>query len=243
LPTQPAVGPFPGILRGGGRLKLIGAGLPRTGTTSVRAALERLGLRCYGAPEAVREPGHLEAWTQLVAGGEAAAREMDWHGLLRGHDATLDAPACFHWSVLARAFPDAKVLLTVRDGEAWRRSVAHLLTAASAARPAAALMPRLRRALTLADALLEGFVGPDPTSEAWLAAQARHDAQVVRGIPAERLLIFRVDQGWGPLCDFLGCEVPACEPFPKRVESGHDWRRRLRALFGRAASGPEGHAR
>jgi len=224
-------------------LKLIGAGLPRTGTTSVRAALERLGLRCYGAPEAAREPGHLEAWTRLVAGGEAAAREMDWHGLLRGRDATLDAPACFYWSALARAFPDARVLLTVRDGEAWQRSVAHLLTAGKAARPAAALVPRLRRALALADSLLDGFVGPEPTSEAWLAAQARHDAQVVRGIPAERLLIFRVEEGWGPLCDFLGCEVPAGAPFPERVESGHGVRPRLRALFGRTASRPPRDAR
>jgi len=94
-------------------MKIIGAGLPRTGTMSLRAALNQLGYPCYHMEVVARNPSHLQVWDDLISGRAA----MDWQTFFREYEATVDAPACFYFEELAREFPKAQVILTVRDAE------------------------------------------------------------------------------------------------------------------------------
>jgi hypothetical protein len=102
----------------GEQMKVIGAGISRTGTMTMQAALETLGYHCYHMKEVPRDPGHLDAWYQLVSGHAP----MDWHALFRTFEATVDTPACWYYQDLMQAFPEAKVILTVREPERWYES-------------------------------------------------------------------------------------------------------------------------
>ncbi len=100
-------------------LRLIGAAFPRTGTMSVKRALESLGFgQCYHMHEVFGHPDHVPLW-EAIGEGESP----DWPKILAGYTATLDAPACLFWRELAVAFPDAKVLLLRRDPEMWYESM------------------------------------------------------------------------------------------------------------------------
>jgi Sulfotransferase domain len=91
-------------------VKVIGAGFGRTGTSSIKAALEVLGFGpCYHMSEMVKNPDHLKAW------GAARGEPVDWREVMKGYEATMDWPWCTYYKDLMRAFPDAKVLLSVRD--------------------------------------------------------------------------------------------------------------------------------
>jgi hypothetical protein len=99
-------------------LEVIGAGFGRTGTKSLKAALEELGFDpCYHMSELFGHPEHVELW-------EAAARgkSVDWNELLGGYRATTDWPACSFYEELMQSYPDAKVILTLRDPNRWYES-------------------------------------------------------------------------------------------------------------------------
>jgi hypothetical protein len=101
-------------------LAVIGAGFGRTGTLSLKLALEQLGLgRCYHMLEVFQNPGHAARWHAAAAGGA-----VDWDALFSGYAATVDWPACAFWRALAARYPEAKVLLTVREPGASTRSTA-----------------------------------------------------------------------------------------------------------------------
>src|SRR3954470_4070353 len=130
-------------------LKVIGAGLGRTGTLSLKVALEELGFaKCYHMTEVL--PEHMRTW-------DAAARgePVDWESLFRGYQATVDWPACNFYAEYLRLYPDAKVILTVRDPERWYASARRTIYAVREALPgwAIALNPRMRRVLAMADRL------------------------------------------------------------------------------------------
>ena len=99
-------------------MQAIGAGLPRTGPMSMRAALNQLGYPCYHMQNVPRETGHLQAWDDAVTGRSP----MDWQRLFQHYEAIVDAPGCFFYADLMRAYPEAKVVLTVRDPERWYTS-------------------------------------------------------------------------------------------------------------------------
>lgn len=206
-------------------MKVIGAGLPRTGTMSTQAALKQLGFSCYHMQEVPREPGHLVAWLDLVH--ERAP--MDWQALFRDYEATVDTPACFYFEELMAAFPEAKVLLTVRDPERWYESVSTLLDSVRPLRPLRRVVPRLRKFLDLVDSLAEKFLTTATDRESMIAAAQRHNEAVKRIVPPDRLLVFQVQDGWEPLCAFLGCEVPDA-PFPHLNEAATVGER-LRGMF------------
>ena len=96
-------------------MKVIGAGFGRTGTMSMQAALNILGYRCYHMKEVTENPGHIETWHEFVAGRAA----MDWQTLFKDYEATVDFPACTYYRELMQAFPDAKVVLNVRESDRW----------------------------------------------------------------------------------------------------------------------------
>ncbi|BBB01320.1 hypothetical protein RVR_8682 [Actinacidiphila reveromycinica] len=198
-------------------MEIIGVGFPRTGTSTLRQALNLLGLGpCYHTREMILHPGHIDHWARVYDGGPIDARRV-----LAGYRATADAPGCFYWRELAAEFPEAKLVLSVRDAHAWYASMTATILRddlfndllddrAGPADPADPVLAGLRRlARAMADHVFSGR-----RDEAHLTAVFdRHNAAVRREVPAERLLVYEVDQGWGPLCAFLGVEPPSA-PFP-----------------------------
>ncbi|MFI6504317.1 sulfotransferase family protein [Nonomuraea typhae] len=203
-------------------LNVIGAGLPRTGTSSMKAALERLGFGpCYHMYEILTHPGHVDRWQPVATGGP-----MDWEGVFEGYRSTQDWPASHFYRELAELYPEAKVVLTVRDPVRWHASMQTLIDgprslAARDAPPAAAqVLGQLRRMMPVMDTIRRAAMGPDfpmtadmPPLEVSMEFFALHTETVKRTIPADRLLVFDVREGWEPLCAFLGVAVPD-EPFP-----------------------------
>ena len=197
-------------------LRVIGAGLPRTGTTSLALALEQLLGGCVHHMSTI--PGHP---FDLGAGWDAALAgdQPDWDQLFADYIAAVDWPASLFWRELSEAYPDALVLLSMRDSaETWWQSanatilpVAHL-----------ALAPDWNEGRGLLE-LLERFTGSqhwdDPAT--LVAAYERHNAKVRETIPPHRLLEWSAAEGWAPLCRALGIPGPD-GPFPW-VNRREDW--------------------
>lgn len=213
-------------------LQVIGAGFGRTGTRSLQHALELLGFGpCAHMADLIDDPRGIDQW------GEAARRAgrgepVDWDRLLGRYRATVDWPGCAFWEELAGAYPHAKVVLTVRDPERWYESVRSTIYAPRQMRRASRLAsaaitvggfaaPGPRRALRLADELIwDGLFGGRFEDRAHaLAVFRRHVEAVTARIPPERLLVYEVREGWGPLCRFLGVEPPPAVPFPHLNEA------------------------
>lgn len=204
-------------------LKVIGAGFGRTGTLSLKAALETLGLGpCYHMIEVFRRPEDIARW-------EAAARgkPIDWNELFAGYQATVDWPSCAFYQELMKVYPDAKVLLTVRDPEHWyesARSTIYQVRRRTAGSPLAAarflmmraLVPNMRHAVRMMNSIIwEGtFGGNFEDRDHAMAVFAQHIEEVKQQVPPARLLVYNVKEGWEPLCAFLGVEVPRDQPFP-----------------------------
>lgn len=203
-------------------IKVIGAGFGRTGTLSLKAALEHLGLGpCYHMHEVRDNPGKADAWYDAAQGEPA-----DWDDILHGYRACVDWPACHFWRPLANHYPDAKVILTVRDEEAWWTSIANTIFR-SLQSPDQPSDPERRRQRRMSRNLIveHVFAGKLNDRNNVLAVYRENIAAVKKALPAERLLVFDVSQGWAPLCGFLGLPVPAI-PFP-RTNSTEEFRQRL----------------
>jgi hypothetical protein len=194
-------------------LQVIGAGWSRTGTFSLRLALQQLGLGpCYHMHDVFEHPEHVALWRQAAAGQLA-----DWAALLAGYVSVADSPPCLFWRELLARYPDAKVILTVRDAEQWYDSMrSTVVEAMSAPERAARGDATARAALELArELVLEGFFQGRFSDRSWAIARFReHNRAVQAEVPRERLLVFEVREGWGPLCAFLGKAVPDA-PFPQ----------------------------
>jgi Sulfotransferase domain len=206
-------------------LVLIGAGFGRTGTTSLKQALELLGLGpCYHMQTAMTRPGHARFWIRARKGEVAAD---GFRRFFDGYRATVDWPACeFHRELMA-AYPQARVLLNVRDADAWYDSTRATLFAVKDALPW--WFPR--SVLRMQDAVIwHGRMdGQFADRAAAIAAYEAHIREVRTTVPPERLLEYRVEQGWAPLCAFLGVPVPAGVPFP-RVNDRRYFQRVLRGF-------------
>jgi hypothetical protein len=199
-------------------LSVIGAGLPRTATWSQKLALEQLGFGpCYHMSEALEHPEHWPMWQAAAAGGP-----VDWDVLFEGWGSTTDTPGCNFYRELADHFPDAKVVLSVRDPERWFASTQNTVTS-----PVVAGFHTARGSIGMVDAM--GW-GTDPRlrDRDWMLQRYhRHNAEVQATIPAERLLVYNVAEGWGPLCRFLGRPIPDA-PFPQ-VNSTDDFKSMIAA--------------
>ena len=205
-------------------LKVIGAGLPRTATWSQKLALEQLGPGpCYHMSEALEHPGHWPQWEAAAAGGP-----VDWAGLFEGWGSTTDAPGCHFYRELMEAFPDAKVLLSVRDPEKWFASTQNTILS-----DAVAGFHGARGSLAMVEAV--GW-GTDPRlrDRAWMLERYhRHNDEVKAYVPEDRLLVWSPSDGWAPLCAFLGVPVPDA-PFPQ-VNSTEDFRAMIASRAGGAS--------
>ena len=222
-------------------LEIIGAGFGRTGTLSLKHALERLGFPCYHMMEVVQNKAnasHLDFWLRVSREPREAAR--DWETVFGRYRATVDNPGCCVWRELSAAYPDAKVVMTLhpRGAEAWFESTLdtiYFTESLNAFKTLEYLAPFARKFGEMSRRLIWGRslkrTMPDPVKA--IARYHEHLAEVVAAVPPERLLVFKVDEGWGPLCAFLGVPAPA-EPFPNvndRVEIKKLIRGMIRALW------------
>ena len=226
-------------------MRIIGAGFGRTGTTSLKSALEGLGFgSCYEMTEAFRHPEHVAFW-------EAARRgeRVDWEGFFSGYGVAVDWPACAFYAELMEAFPHAKVILTVRDPERWYEStrstiygIRKLSTGPAPVRLAFALgglfVPGVTGIARLANEIVWEDTFEDRFDDRRHAIETfrRHNDEVRRRVPPERLLVYDVREGWAPLCDFLGVEAPD-EPFP-HLNDTREMRRRLFGIAALSAAAP-----
>lgn len=211
-------------------LKVIGAGFGRTGTHSLGLALDRLGLGpCYHLLEVAKNPGHAEMWLQALDG-----KPLDWGQLFAGYTSTVEWPGAAFFAELAEYFPDAKVILTLRDPGSWFESASETIfegleLSAQNPDPLKRASSQLQRRLILE----RTFAGRYWEQEYAIEVYQQHIHQVVERIPKERLLLWNVKAGWKPLCEFLQKPTPT-QPFPwlnernEFLASAPEWAKKIR---------------
>ncbi len=187
-------------------LKVIGAGLGRTATFSLKFALEHLGFGpCYHMSEVFAGARrNVPLWLGVVGG------KPNWDAIFEGFQSTTDYPACTYWRELAAHYPKAKVVLTVRDADSWFESVSETIFSDAMQGSLAGSPVETMMKGVIFDAF-DGRVKDRAFMTGWFT---RRNQQVIDALPPERLLVFSPKQGWEPLCAFLGVRVPKV-PFPR----------------------------
>jgi len=197
-------------------MKIICAGLSKTGTTSMSEALRILGFTVYDWQQ--HEAIHGDEWLDLYL----RSKSPDFVSMYDGVDVVTDLPAAFWYQELSEAFPDAKVILTIRDDEdAWLKSWVKQNDLDQNLNGCGVLTKLLSRSCfhrkfyALLDAMSSAAFGSLHSESTVLFKKKyrEHNERVQAVIPKKKLLVFNVKQGWKPLCDFLGCEIPGQE-FP-----------------------------
>jgi hypothetical protein len=186
-------------------LKVVGAGVGRTGTASLKLALEQLlGGRCHHMLEIFNDPAQVPGWTDAIDG-----RDVDWRELLSDYVALVDWPGASFWHEISAANPDALVLLSTRDPDAWYRSASNTIFLVFDNPP-----PGFEQWFATVQKMFgERFSDDLGNPTAMMDAFERHNAQVRAGVPAGRLLEWTAEDGWEPICERLGVAVPN-EAFP-----------------------------
>jgi hypothetical protein len=206
-------------------MKLIGAGLPRTGTLSQKVALEMLGLApCYHMVNVLGNLDEADHWRRALEG------QARWDEVFDGFKATVDWPGSFFWRELIEHYPNAKVLLSVRDATGWERSMREtifgifygdmLMRDLSTAR--GRVDPKWHGYIEMMEGMWQrsGLIadGASTSSESMQSAMERFNEEVQATVPSDRLLVWSVGDGWEPLCEFLELDVPDT-PFPHLNDS------------------------
>ena len=191
-------------------LEVVGACFGRTGTNSLKLALEMLGFDpCHHMFEVRENPDQLPYWEALAQG-----ESVDWREVFADYKACVDWPSAKYWREIAETFPDAPVILSIREPESWIKSVHNTILPAMQSHMEMEDSPRRRRMAMAYDLIVrQTFDERMHEAEHAISVYEEHIAAVRRTIPPERLLEFRVSDGWEPLCAFLGRGVPD-EPFP-----------------------------
>ena len=188
-------------------LRIVGAGLGRTGTTSLKLALEELlGGRCYHMLEVRERPADPDAWGDAYAGSPP-----EWRTFFDGYQATVDWPAAPFWREISEAFPDAPIILSVRDADAWWRSASSTIFIALATyfAPDAPDDGWTRMGQGMMNSFTPGWRDEATAKAAYLA----YNDHVRATAPADRLVEWSPEHGWEPICAALGLAVPD-RPFP-----------------------------
>jgi Sulfotransferase domain len=202
-------------------MKLLGAGLPRTATTTQMIALEMLGLPCYHMRDMMSD---LE--TSVPQWRKAFEGQGDWDEIFAGKESTVDWPAAYHYAELMDVYPDAKVLLSVRDADSWVRSMDNTITQIfygdtlmhHLARAQYHLDPNYGAWIDLLTEMNFGeergvWAGTNGEAGPMAEAMERWNREVQETVPADRLLVWNPKEGWDPLCEFLELPVPE-QPLP-----------------------------
>lgn len=200
-------------------LKVIGAGFGRTSTASVKNALETLlGAPCYHMSEVLGKARQIDLWV------DAASGTPDWDTIFDGYAATVDFPAANYWRELAESYPDAKILLSVRDAERWFQSTQETIFS-----PTLQALYAGTKWGEMIKATIDDHLGNQMNDkDALIKAFNAHNSAVQAAFGEDRLLVFEASQGWMPLCAFLGVDEPD-EPFP-HVNSKEEFKAVFRML-------------
>jgi hypothetical protein len=195
-------------------LQVVGAGFGRTGTRSLKQSLDELGFGpTYHMEEVMRRPSHVASWLRYARTGEA-----NWDEMFSGFASAVDFPVSCVWEELAAYYPNAKIVLTIRDPQAWWTSTATTIyrTRTMFPRWLMRLAPVTGRWIEMTDRLVwDGiFDGRFADRDHAVAVFERHVANVEATCPPGRLLVFDVAEGWEPLCSFLDVPIPN-RPFPR----------------------------
>jgi hypothetical protein len=198
-------------------MKVIGAGLPRTATTTTLIAFEQLGFApCYHMRDLFADlDGQLPLWERVVEG------DPDWEAIFGNAESTCDWPGARYYRELLDVYPEAKVVLSVRAPEGWVRSMRETIWPMYFGDSVMYHVVQGRRQVDRNwDRFIElmlhmtwndgtgGIAGDHQTDEGLAAIMERWNAQVKADVPAEQLLVWEPADGWEPLCEFLGAPVP-----------------------------------
>ncbi|MEZ5461748.1 sulfotransferase family protein [Dokdonella sp.] len=198
-------------------LNVIGVGVGRTGTYSLKLAINQLGLGpCFHMEEVLKNMA-----VQVPLWSEALQGRADWETIYKGFTGAVDWPTAGFFRELLKKYPTAKFVLTERSPESWADSFGSTIFKLVAGKDKAP--PEMRAWLDMAEAVIAwtGFP-PDLDREGLMEAFVAHNRAVRECIPSNQLLVFEVRQGWEPLCDFLGTPIPA-EEFPRSNDRGEFW--------------------
>jgi hypothetical protein len=198
-------------------MHVIGAGVGRTGTYSLKLAINQLGLGpCFHMEEVLHNMS-----TQVPLWSAALKGSPNWPDIFSGFESTVDWPTAAFYRELIEEYPSAKFVLTVRSPESWAASFGSTIYKFIAGRDEAP--PEMKDWLEMAEGVISssGFragLSDDDLMNAFVA----HNESVKATIPASQLLVFEVKDGWEPLCKFLGTEIPD-EPFPRTNDREEFW--------------------
>ena len=184
-------------------LSVIGAGFGRTGTLSMKLALEELGLGpCHHMADVLSNPDQLAKWREVAQGGV-----QNWDDLLSGYNSAIDWPSAYYWRELAEHYPKAKVILTVRSPESWYTSFASTIleTTGPDSNPQSFGVRIIRNKI---------FGGKPEDRDHAIAVYQKNTSDVQAAFSSDRLLTYHLGDGWEPLCRFMGKPIPDI-PFPK----------------------------
>jgi hypothetical protein len=206
-------------------MRLIGAGLPRTATLTQKTALEMLGVGpCYHMVNVLADLDQVGLWMRALAG------EAPWEEIFNGFQSTVDWPGGYFYKELMEVYPDALVLLSVRDPQTWAKSAHDTIWSVRHGESLMRLLssawgevdPKWRGFLEMVDGLLwkeKGtLAGGHESMEQLAEGMVRFNEEVERTVPAERLLVWEPKDGWEPLCEALEVAVPD-EPLPNVNDS------------------------
>lgn len=186
-------------------LQIVGAGVGRTGTHSLKVALEQLlGGTCHHMVECFGRPDQIAGFTAAFDG-----ESVDWSELLADFTAMVDFPGSLFWREIAAANPDAPILLSTRDADGWYKSATNTIFMSFEHAPGE-LQPWM---LAVRKGLHDRFSDDFENKDAMIAAYDRHNAEVRAEVPADRLIDWTPSDGWDPICAALNLPVPD-EPFP-----------------------------
>ena len=205
-------------------LKVIGSGFGRTGTMSLKLALEQIGLGpCYHMVEVFKNPAAPDMWS--AAADDPA--HADWGKIFEGYNSTVDWPNATYYKELADAYPDAKIVHTERDPDEWFASTQATIFADRPGMDSDAPFPRM-----IGKVIFPLFGGEMHNKDRLISVYKAHNARVREVIAPERLLIYHVADGWGPLCGFLG--VPEPEGSTPKVNSREEFGAEIAAQVAKA---------
>ena len=195
-------------------LKIIGAGFGRTGTYSLKLALEQLGFGpCHHMAEVINSPDQIELWNSVTDG------KPDYGAIFSGFQSAVDFPASAYWQDILAANPDARVVLSYRSAESWYESFSQ--TILPLIQNTDGWPEQARPWFELIEKVIIGKALAGHTDKDGILATYRANESAARALAAEgRALIFEARNGWRPLCDFLGVTVPA-EPYPSTNPRAH----------------------
>jgi hypothetical protein len=190
------------------KLEVIGAGFGRTGTLSLKGALDQLGFGpTYHMVEVYANEGHADIWSVAINGGE-----LDQDTLFEKYRSACDWPVCAFWREAWASNPQAKIILTTRDPDAWYASISKTIFQALEHEADDDALNRWR--VQTRRMIFEQTFGNDLGYDNAIKVLRAHEADVIASVPAGELLVYDVKDGWEPLCEFLGVAVPD-EPFPQ----------------------------